>query len=97
MSSAPGDDDMTGELQSDESDQEFGTTDAAGETAPDFVLDPVLLQDAAHVWHPYTQHFEAPVPIAIARAKGAWLYESSGRPILDAISSWSVMACTMSS
>lgn len=48
----------------------------------------VLMQDAAHVWHPYTQHHQAPMPIAIARASGSWLYDTSGRPILDAISSW---------
>jgi adenosylmethionine-8-amino-7-oxononanoate aminotransferase len=52
----------------------------------------VLLQDSAHVWHPYTQHFGAPLPIAIARAEGAWLYDTDGRPILDAISSWWVTA-----
>lgn len=88
MSSAFGEDEIDGAPMSEERDQDFGATDAVAEPEPDFVLDPVLLQDAAHVWHPYTQHFEAPVPIAIARAKGAWLYESSGRPILDAISSW---------
>ena len=88
MSSAFGDDVIDGAPMSEERDQDFGATDAVGEPEPDFVLDPVLLQDAAHVWHPYTQHFAAPVPIAIARAKGAWLYESNGRPILDAISSW---------
>jgi len=48
----------------------------------------VLMHDAAHVWHPYTQHHQAPMPVPIARASGAWLYDASGRPILDAISSW---------
>lgn len=48
----------------------------------------VLLHDAAHVWHPYTQHHQAPLPVPIVRAKGAWLYDADGRPILDAISSW---------
>ncbi len=47
-----------------------------------------LMQDAAHVWHPYTQHQHAPLPVPIARASGAWLYDADGRPILDAISSW---------
>lgn len=51
-------------------------------------IDAVLLHDAAHVWHPYTQHFGAPMPVHVARAEGAWLFDSSGRPILDAISSW---------
>lgn len=45
-------------------------------------------RDALHVWHPYTQHHQAPAPIPIARASGSWLFDSSGRPILDAISSW---------
>ncbi|MDQ8160378.1 MAG: adenosylmethionine--8-amino-7-oxononanoate transaminase [Gemmatimonadota bacterium] len=48
----------------------------------------VLLHDAAHVWHPYTQHHHAPLPVPIVRAKGAWLYDTDGRAILDAISSW---------
>ena len=48
----------------------------------------VLMHDAAHVWHPYTQHHQAPMPVAIARASGSWLYDMHGTPILDAISSW---------
>ena len=51
-------------------------------------LQRILLQDSAHVWHPYTQHLGAPLPVAIARAGGAWLYDLQGRGILDAISSW---------
>ncbi len=50
--------------------------------------DRVLMHDAAHVWHPYTQHHQAPMPVPITRASGAWLYDATGRPILDAISSW---------
>ena len=65
-------------------DEPFDENDADAGSA----VDPVLLQDAAYVWHPYTQHLGAPLPIAIARASGAWLYETGGRPILDAISSW---------
>lgn len=48
----------------------------------------LLLQDSAHLWHPYTQHMGAPLPVPIARAEGSWLYDTNGRPILDAISSW---------
>ncbi len=48
----------------------------------------ISLHDAAHVWHPYTQHFQAPLPIPIVRAQGAWLYSENEQPILDAISSW---------
>jgi adenosylmethionine-8-amino-7-oxononanoate aminotransferase len=45
--------------------------------------------DSVHVWHPYTQHATAPVPVPIARAEGALLFEeTTGRPIIDAISSW---------
>nr|WP_309672377.1 aminotransferase class III-fold pyridoxal phosphate-dependent enzyme [Gemmatimonas sp.] len=58
--------------------------EATVQTAADLVL----LHDAAHVWHPYTQHHQAPLPVAIVRAKGAWLYDATDRPILDAISSW---------
>ncbi len=48
----------------------------------------VLLLDQAHNWHPYTQHQGMALPLPIVRAKGAWLYESNGRPVLDAVSSW---------
>jgi adenosylmethionine---8-amino-7-oxononanoate aminotransferase len=44
--------------------------------------------DRAHVWHPYTQHAVAPPPIPVVRAQGAYLFDESGRAILDAISSW---------
>ncbi|MEP6833340.1 MAG: adenosylmethionine--8-amino-7-oxononanoate transaminase [Gemmatimonas sp.] len=61
--------------------------------ASDDVLTPgetqrLLLMDVAHLWHPYTQHMAAPLPVPIARAEGAFLYDLTGRPILDAISSW---------
>lgn len=60
---------------------------------PEFIEtpEPILLHDAAHIWHPYTQHLHAPMPVAIARAEGAWLYDVHDRPILDAISSWWVI------
>ena len=61
-----------------------GHDDPGAELSPDFVL----LHDAAHVWHPYTQHLHAPLPVHITRAEGAWLYRADGQPILDAISSW---------
>lgn len=48
----------------------------------------LLVLDQAHSWHPYTQHQGMVLPIPIARAQGAWLYETNGRPVLDAISSW---------
>ncbi|HEX6535933.1 MAG TPA: adenosylmethionine--8-amino-7-oxononanoate transaminase [Gemmatimonadaceae bacterium] len=44
--------------------------------------------DQRHVWHPYTHHFGGDAPPPIARAEGAYLYDTEGRAILDAISSW---------
>ncbi len=44
--------------------------------------------DRHHLWHPYTQHGTAPAPIPIARAAGAYLYDTDGRSIFDAVSSW---------
>ena len=55
---------------------------------PEGDTDLVLLHDAAHVWHPYTQHYMAPLPVHIKRAEGAWLYDADDNAILDAISSW---------
>jgi len=52
-------------------------------------MTPDLLElDRRHVWHPYTQHFDAPPPPLVTRAEGAYLYDARGRRILDAISSW---------
>ena len=44
--------------------------------------------DRRHVWHPYTQHLDAPPAGVVTRAEGAYLYDDSGRRIFDAISSW---------
>jgi adenosylmethionine-8-amino-7-oxononanoate aminotransferase len=49
---------------------------------------PWVVADARHVWHPYTQHFNASEPVPIVRAQGAYLYDAYGRAIFDAISSW---------
>ena len=42
------------------------------------------------VWHPCTQMKEhvATPPLAISRGEGVWLFDTAGRPYLDAISSW---------
>jgi adenosylmethionine-8-amino-7-oxononanoate aminotransferase len=40
------------------------------------------------IWHPFTQQALDPPPIPIARAEGAYLYTTTGRKIIDAISSW---------
>ena len=50
----------------------------------------LLALDRQHVWHPCTQmsdHEWLPM-LAIARAEGAYLFDSSGKRYLDAISSW---------
>lgn len=62
--------------------------DAFGDEAAGDAIAPMLLHDAAHVWHPYTQHLNAPLPVPIVRAEGSWLYDLHGKPLLDAISSW---------
>ncbi len=43
------------------------------------------------VWHPFTQHAVAPLPIKIASAEGAYLTAEDGRRIFDGISSWWVV------
>ncbi|MGA7545514.1 MAG: adenosylmethionine--8-amino-7-oxononanoate transaminase [Methyloceanibacter sp.] len=48
----------------------------------------LLARDRRHVWHPFTQHGTAGDPLVIARARGASLFDASGREILDLISSW---------
>lgn len=80
----------------DRDSEEFDADAFAGKSSDDSDHDDLsagemqrmLLQDGAHLWHPYTQHMGAPMPVPIARAKGAWLYDFNGRAILDAISSW---------
>jgi len=48
----------------------------------------VIARDKRYVWHPYTQHGTEAEPTVIARAKGASLFDTEGREILDLISSW---------
>lgn len=48
----------------------------------------LLAQDARYIWHPLTQHKTAPVPKAIASAKGNYLIDFNGKKYYDAISSW---------
>ena len=40
------------------------------------------------IWHPYTQEATELPPITIEHGKGAYLYTSDGRRLIDAISSW---------
>lgn len=46
------------------------------------------LNDSRHVWHPFTQHQTASVPIPVVRAKGSILYDDFGNEYIDANSSW---------
>ncbi len=45
-------------------------------------------QDKDLIWHPYTQHLIEPLPLVIERAKGASLFTTDGKEVLDLISSW---------
>ena len=45
-------------------------------------------RDRQHIWHPFTQEKTAPLPVAIQRAAGSWLYDEAGQGFLDLISSW---------
>jgi adenosylmethionine-8-amino-7-oxononanoate aminotransferase len=45
-------------------------------------------RDQRVIWHPYTQHQQADEPIPIVRGEGALLFDETGRPYIDAISSW---------
>lgn len=45
-------------------------------------------RDKKHLWHPLTQHKITPDMIAIVKAKGAVLYDESGKEYIDAIASW---------
>lgn len=51
-------------------------------------------QDLRHLWHPYTDigQFETNPYTVFQRAEGVYLYERSGRPVLDGISSWWAVA-----
>jgi len=48
-------------------------------------------RDAASIWHPYTQQLQSSPPLPILRAEGCYLYDESGRRIIDAVSSWWVI------
>mgnify|MGYP000384696779 CR=1 FL=1 len=48
----------------------------------------LIEKDKAYIWHPFTQALNAPDPIPIISAKGAWLHDENGNKYLDANSSW---------
>ncbi|NNC35496.1 MAG: adenosylmethionine--8-amino-7-oxononanoate transaminase [Croceitalea sp.] len=45
-------------------------------------------RDKKYLWHPLTQHKLHPNTLAIARAKGVFLYDEAGNAYIDGISSW---------
>ncbi|MGO4904871.1 adenosylmethionine--8-amino-7-oxononanoate transaminase [Flavobacterium sp. W20_MBD1_R3] len=45
-------------------------------------------RDRQHLWHPYTQHKTAALPIAIKKGKGALLWDENNKEYIDAIASW---------
>ena len=45
-------------------------------------------RDRRVIWHPYTQHQTAFLPMEVKKANGVWLELSNGLKIFDAISSW---------
>ncbi|WP_196889088.1 adenosylmethionine--8-amino-7-oxononanoate transaminase [Aureivirga sp. CE67] len=45
-------------------------------------------RDKKHLWHPLTQHELHPNHLAIAKAKGASLFDENGKEYIDGIASW---------
>lgn len=45
-------------------------------------------KDSQYIWHPYTQHKTAQLPIAITRGEGALLWDENDKEYIDAIASW---------
>ncbi len=45
-------------------------------------------KDSQYLWHPYTQHKTAQLPITIARGEGALLWDENNKEYIDAIASW---------
>lgn len=45
-------------------------------------------RDSQYLWHPYTQHKTAALPIAIKKGQGALLWDGNDKEYIDAIASW---------
>ena len=45
-------------------------------------------RDRQYLWHPYTQHKTAALPIAIKKGKDALLWDENDKEYVDAIASW---------
>ena len=48
----------------------------------------LIERDRQHIWHPYTQHKTAALPIAITKGEGALLWDENQKEYIDAIASW---------
>lgn len=48
----------------------------------------LIERDSQHLWHPYTQHKTAVLPIAITKGEGALLWDENQKEYIDAIASW---------
>jgi adenosylmethionine-8-amino-7-oxononanoate aminotransferase len=48
----------------------------------------LIERDGQHLWHPYTQHKTAALPIAITKGEGALLWDENNKEYVDAIASW---------
>jgi adenosylmethionine-8-amino-7-oxononanoate aminotransferase len=48
----------------------------------------LIERDSQHLWHPYTQHKTAALPIAITKGEGALLWDENQKEYIDAIASW---------
>ena len=48
----------------------------------------LLEKDQKYIWHPYTQHKTAALPVVITSGNGALLYDIDGKEYIDAIASW---------
>ncbi len=48
----------------------------------------LIKRDQDHLWHPYTQHKTAALPIAIVKGEGALLWGENDTIYIDAIASW---------
>jgi adenosylmethionine-8-amino-7-oxononanoate aminotransferase len=48
----------------------------------------LIERDSQHLWHPYTQHKTAAIPIAITKGEGALLWDENDKQYIDAIASW---------
>lgn len=48
----------------------------------------LIERDNQHLWHPYTQHKTAALPIAIKKGEGALFWDENNKEYIDAIASW---------